>query len=137
MTVGTAMRAYMISLMLETNYRYLCFAGLVMLQLAVPKLRSTSALKAFSKSFQACKCELDAWRERERLAPAQAALLDADDGAGWELAQALLRPRKLEVRVLTDFSTMLPSRHFTSPLFIYPVLDSLVAPGGTLCRRCD
>lgn len=68
-----------------------------MMQLAVPKLRTTSALKTFNKSFQACKCDLEAWRERERLAPAQSALLDADDGAGWDLAQALLRPRKLEV----------------------------------------
>ena len=75
----------------------MCHAGLVMMQLAVPKLRATSALKAFNKSFQACKCDLEAWRERERLAPAQSALLDADDGAGWDLAQALLRPRKLEV----------------------------------------
>ena len=68
-----------------------------MMQLAVPKLRTTSALKTFNKSFQACKCDLEAWRERERFAPAQSTLLDADDGAGWDLAQALLRPRKLEV----------------------------------------
>ena len=73
-------------------------AGLVLMQLAVPKLRPSSALKAFNKSLQACKCDLDAWRERERLAPAQAALLDADESAGWDLAQALLRPRKLEVQ---------------------------------------
>ena len=78
-----------------------CSAGLVLMQLAVPKLRSTSGLKAFSKALQACMCDLGAWRERERLSPAQSTLLDADDGAGWDLAQALLRPRKLEV---TDFS---------------------------------
>lgn len=67
------------------------------MQLAVPKLRSQSALKAFNKALQACKCDLGSWRERERLASAQTALLDADHGAGWDLAQALLRPRKLEV----------------------------------------
>lgn len=70
------------------------------MQLAVPKLRSTSGLKAFSKVLQACRCDLGAWRERERLSPAQTAMLDADDGAGWDLAQALLRPRKLEVIIL-------------------------------------
>ncbi len=70
------------------------------MQLAVPKLRSSSGLKAFSKALQAYRCDLDAWRERERLSPAQTALLDAEDGAGWELAQALLRPRKLEVIIL-------------------------------------
>lgn len=104
---GVAKRACTIPPMSEANCIYPCFAGLVMMQLAVPKLRSTSALKTFNKSFQACKCDLDAWRERERLAPAQAAFLDADDGAGWELAQALLRPRKLEVSRLTGISTML------------------------------
>ena len=67
------------------------------MQLAVSKLRSQSALKAFNKALQACKCDLGSWRERERLAPAQTALLDADNGAGWDLVQALLRPRKLEV----------------------------------------
>lgn len=127
----------MIQFMSEAGGDDPCFAGLVMMQLAVPKLRSTSALKTFNKSFQACKCELDAWRERERLAPAQTALLDADDGAGWELAQALLRPRKLEVSDLIGVSTMLPSGHYTSPFLTYAVLEPLVAPGGTLCRRCD
>ncbi len=71
------------------------------MQLAVPKLRSSSGLKAFSKALQAYRCDLEAWRERERLSPAQTALLDAEDGAGWDLAQALLRPRKLEVNFLS------------------------------------
>ena len=76
------------------------------MQLAVPKLRTTSALKAFNKSFQACKCDLEAWRERECLAPAQSALLDADGGAGWDLAQALLRARKLEVSCSPDHQVL-------------------------------
>ena len=79
-----------------------CCAGLVLMQLAVPKLRTQSALKAFNKALQACKCDLGSWRERERLAPAQTALLDADNGAGWDLAQALLRPRKLGVHLCSQ-----------------------------------
>lgn len=67
------------------------------MQLAVPKLRSASALRNFNKSLQNHKCDLSEWRARERLQPSQTAALDADNGAGWDLAQALLRPRKLEV----------------------------------------
>jgi len=72
-------------------------AGLVLMQLAVPKLRSTSALRTFNKQLQDLRCDLGEWRARERLPAAQTAALDADNGAGWDLAQALLRPRKLEV----------------------------------------
>jgi hypothetical protein len=68
------------------------------MQLAVPKLRSSSALRSFNKALQNCRCDLAEWRSRERLSSAQTAALDADNGAGWDLAQALLRPRKLEVR---------------------------------------
>ena len=94
-----------------------------MMQLAVPKLRTTSALKTFNKSFQACKCDLEAWRERERLAPAQSALLDADDGAGWDLAQALLRPRKLEV-------ICFPGHHITKQLS--ETRNQLGGPGAAM-----
>ena len=45
---------------------------------------------------QAVRCDLDEWRARERLPPAQTAALDADSGAGWDIARALLRPRKLQ-----------------------------------------
>ena len=44
-------------------------------------------------------CSLDEWRARERLPAAQLAALDADGGAGWDLARALLRPRSLQARV--------------------------------------
>lgn len=87
------------------NEKYLCLtwawvagAGLVLMQLAVPKLRSASALRTFNKQLQDLRCDLGEWRARERLPAAQTAALDANDGAGWDLAQALLRPRKLEVR---------------------------------------
>lgn len=67
------------------------------MQLAVPKLRSASALRTFNKALQNCKCDLSEWRARERLQRSQTAFLDTDNGAGWDLAQALLRPRKLQV----------------------------------------
>jgi hypothetical protein len=47
---------------------------------------------------QSVTCNLDAWRERERLPDSQLTVLDAEDGAGWDLARALLRPRKLQAR---------------------------------------
>ena len=130
-----------ISPLLWSRHKPDCFdsysCGLVLMQLAVPKLRSAAALRTFSKALQvtslyfycmshplhcclsvkrACRvscihacstapaagqsvtCNLDGWRERERLPAAQLAALDAESGAGWDLAKALLRPRKLQVR---------------------------------------
>lgn len=80
------------------------------MQLAVPKLRSAGSLRAFNKQLQAQRCDLAEWRARERLPASQSAALDADNGAGWDLAQALLRPRKLEVGTrltLTDWVQVL------------------------------
>lgn len=76
-------------------------AGLVLMQLAVPRLRSSSALRSFNRSLQNLRCDLNEWRVRERLPASQTTALDADNGAGWDLAQALLRPRKVEVRPLS------------------------------------
>ncbi|KAK9901304.1 hypothetical protein WJX75_005502 [Coccomyxa subellipsoidea] len=91
-----------ISPLLWSRHKPDCFdsfsTGLVLMQLALPKLRSAGALRAFNKQFQAMRCDLNEWRARERLPASQSAALDIDDGAGWDLAQALLRPRKLEVR---------------------------------------
>ncbi|KAK9798998.1 hypothetical protein WJX73_001206 [Symbiochloris irregularis] len=72
-------------------------AGLVMMQLAVPSLRSPAGFRNFNGALRRLNCDLLAWRASARLSPAQTAVLDADNGAGWDLAAALLRPRMLEV----------------------------------------
>lgn len=68
------------------------------MQLAVPRLRSAAALRGFREAMTACNHDLAAWRARERPPPAQTAALDANGGAGWELASSLLRPRRIEAR---------------------------------------
>ena len=77
--------------------KQLVSAGLVLMQLALPKLRSSSGLKAFNSSLESVEYDLMAWRRRANMSPKDTAILDADDSAGWELAEALLRPRQIEV----------------------------------------
>lgn len=67
------------------------------MQLALPKLRSSSGLKAFNSSLESVEYDLMAWRQKGNMPPRDTAILDADDSAGWELAEALLRPRQIEV----------------------------------------
>lgn len=67
-------------------------AGIVLLQLCVPRLRSDSSLKTFRAELEACGGDVGAWRER-RAAAADKAVLDLDDGEGWDLLESLLQPR--------------------------------------------
>ncbi|GBF87958.1 hypothetical protein Rsub_00670 [Raphidocelis subcapitata] len=73
-------------------------AGITLLCLAVPSLRTPRGLAQFLKEFERSNYDLDEWRGRTRLAgPRDLAPLDADGGAGWQLAEALLRPRSVEI----------------------------------------
>jgi hypothetical protein len=73
-------------------------AGIVLLQLALPGLRQPRGLQLFHSEYEKCNFNLDKWREQCRwLTKRDTAELDANDGAGWELAQALLRPRSILV----------------------------------------
>jgi len=65
-------------------------AGMVLLQLAFPPLRSDSAVIAFNTRLEGFGYDLRRWRAEEgRKARSELAegfaLLDADGGAGWEL----------------------------------------------------
>ena len=40
------------------------------------------------------------WRIQAKLPPKESMLLDADNGAGWELAESLLRPRAIKASIL-------------------------------------
>lgn len=41
------------------------------------------------------------WRHQAKLPPKESALMDADNGAGWELAESLLRPRAIKASTST------------------------------------
>lgn len=72
-------------------------AGLVLMQLAIPEIRSEVSLKSFGVALKRAGYDLEAWRTQSRLARGKIEVLDADDGAGWKLAAAMLRKRVLEV----------------------------------------
>ncbi len=72
-------------------------AGLVLMQLSIAKLRLGNGLKAFNTALKASGFDLMCWRRKANLPARNTAILDADDGSGWELAEALLRPREIEV----------------------------------------
>ncbi|CAD7700462.1 unnamed protein product [Ostreobium quekettii] len=70
-------------------------AGLIFLQLCLPSLRTTSALKSFNTSYHRCNYDMTIWR-RGASASHQSPALDVAGGAGWSLAEAMLRPRLIE-----------------------------------------
>ena len=70
-------------------------AGVVMMQLALPSLRTNSGLVTFNKSLKRFGYDLFLWRDANKgqLSRSKTVVLDAGDGAGWDLARQLLRPR--------------------------------------------
>ena len=72
-------------------------AGALFLQMAVPDLRSPAAQRSFNGELARSGGDLDAWREsvtsRGGRLSYDFSLLDADGGAGWDLARELLAPR--------------------------------------------
>ena len=72
-------------------------AGTTMMQLAVVGLRSDAAIEKFLAEFCGkCNYDLVAWRKEygDETRGLSFAALDVDDGAGWELAQALMTPER-------------------------------------------
>ena len=92
--------AFVMSPIVWSQHRPECFdsysAGVVMLQLSLPFLRSASALRNWKQTMIRLKHDIKEWRERSRLSSRQTVLLDANDGAGWDLIEGLLRPRDIE-----------------------------------------
>ena len=72
--------------------------GIVLMQLAMPSLRTNSGLQGFNKSLKKYKYDLKKWREANQgqFSRSKTAVLDAGNGAGWELASDLLRLRPYE-----------------------------------------
>ncbi|GAB2272076.1 Serine/threonine-protein kinase stn8, chloroplastic [Dionaea muscipula] len=67
-------------------------AGIVLLQMAIPTLRSTAGLKNFNSEIKMLGYDLEKWRERTRLRP-DLRILDLDGGRGWDLATKLISER--------------------------------------------
>ena len=73
-------------------------AGIMLLQLALPGLRQPRGLQLFHAEYEKSNYDMAKWRQQCRwLTKRDTAQLDANDGAGWDLAQALLRPRSILV----------------------------------------
>ncbi|CAK9193349.1 unnamed protein product [Sphagnum troendelagicum] len=80
--------------LLNTPDRFDLFsAGLILMQLSVRQLRYDVGLETFNSELKRAGYDLDVWRRRCHISKEEFALLDADDGLGWELAKAMLQPR--------------------------------------------
>ncbi|KAM1442468.1 hypothetical protein EV2_010407 [Malus domestica] len=67
-------------------------AGIILLQMAIPSLRSSAGLKNFNSEIKMVKYDLNKWRDYTRLRP-DLSLLDLDSGRGWDLATKLVSER--------------------------------------------
>ncbi|XP_052174537.1 serine/threonine-protein kinase STN8, chloroplastic isoform X2 [Diospyros lotus] len=67
-------------------------AGIVLMQMAIPTLRSTAGLKNFNLELKTVGYDLNKWREKTRTRP-DLRILDLDSGRGWDLATKLISER--------------------------------------------
>ncbi|XP_061375499.1 serine/threonine-protein kinase STN8, chloroplastic-like [Gastrolobium bilobum] len=67
-------------------------AGIVLLQMAIPSLRSSSGLKNFNLEIKTYGYDLNKWRDSTRL-KSGFQVLDSDYGRGWDLATKLISKR--------------------------------------------
>ncbi|KAL3654838.1 Serine/threonine-protein kinase stn8, chloroplastic [Castilleja foliolosa] len=67
-------------------------AGIVLMQMAIPTLRSSSGLKNFNIELKAVGYDLKRWREKTRMRP-DFSILDLDSSRGWDLATKLISDR--------------------------------------------
>ncbi|XP_047980817.1 serine/threonine-protein kinase STN8, chloroplastic-like [Salvia hispanica] len=67
-------------------------AGIVLLQMATPGLRSAAGLKNFNNELKGAGYDLNRWREKTRMR-ADLSILDLDSGRGWDLATKLVSER--------------------------------------------
>lgn len=67
-------------------------AGITLLQMAVPSLRSSAGLRNFNSELKLAGYDLKKWRESTRTRP-DLRILDLDNGRGWDLATKLISER--------------------------------------------
>lgn len=69
-------------------------AGVTLVQMAIPQLRSATSQRGFNKSLADCDYDLARWRTVAPLAQrCDFSILDRSGGAGWDLACKLVRER--------------------------------------------
>ncbi|XP_050208674.1 serine/threonine-protein kinase STN8, chloroplastic [Mercurialis annua] len=68
-------------------------AGIVLLQMAIPSLRSTSGLKNFNAEIKIAQYDLNSWRKKNSRLRPDFTILDLDSGRGWDLATKLISDR--------------------------------------------
>ncbi|XP_066361667.1 serine/threonine-protein kinase STN8, chloroplastic-like isoform X2 [Miscanthus floridulus] len=67
-------------------------AGIVLMQMAIPTLRTQSGLKNFNAELRSAGYDLNRWRQSARRRP-DLQILDLDSGRGWDLATKLISER--------------------------------------------
>ncbi|XP_062179933.1 serine/threonine-protein kinase STN8, chloroplastic-like [Phragmites australis] len=67
-------------------------AGIVLMQMAIPTLRTASGLKNFNAELRSAGYDLNKWRQTTRRRP-DLQILDLDSGRGWDLATKLISQR--------------------------------------------
>ncbi|XP_058110704.1 serine/threonine-protein kinase STN8, chloroplastic [Magnolia sinica] len=72
-------------------------AGIILMQMAVPTLRSSAGLKNFNSEIKSVGYDLKKWREYTRKTP-DLRILDLDSGRGWDLANKLISERGFQRR---------------------------------------
>lgn len=90
-------------------------AGVTMVQLAVPQLRTTTAQRGFNADLSAQGYDLAAWRTNSPKArQCDFSLLDRSNGAGWDLACLLVREKNRLNRGRPSATDALRHRYFWS-----------------------
>jgi serine/threonine protein kinase len=67
--------------------------GVVLMQLACPRLRTDASLQRWREELSSCDGDLWLWRER-KASPSDEPILSMRNDAGWDLAAGLLRPQR-------------------------------------------
>ncbi|KAL1545377.1 Serine/threonine-protein kinase stn8, chloroplastic [Salvia divinorum] len=85
-------------------------AGIVLLQMATPGLRTAAGLKNFNNELKGVGYDLNRWREKTRMR-ADLSILDLDSGRGWDLATKLVSERGVGVFKRGRLSAAAALRH--------------------------
>ncbi|KAI8468751.1 MAG: protein kinase [Monoraphidium minutum] len=91
-------------------------SGVLLVQMAVPQLRSSASIRLFNSQLRSFDYDLEAWRR----GPGRSydfTQLDRQGGAGWDLAQRLLAKRDKYNRGRLDAGAALRHRYFGGSLF--------------------
>lgn len=91
-------------------------AGIVMLQMAVPQLRSQQGQRGFNQALANCDYDLARWRNTSVMAQrCDFELLDRQGGAGWDLVCRLVKEKNQYNRGRLSASGALRHRYFSLP----------------------